>query len=238
MIPAECWAPRARPRASLLHMTASACNRRSNVVHRFVDWLRNRCQRAFGNPARVQPAAPPQVPGLAHEPPITGEGLPARFRPWRTSERTVTSATGCTPLRGLVGNLEELNPWGRSCLVTGKCHHWGGAVMGGGMWVSVEPVAVGALASSALGALGWIGWRSRRLSIPSMCPFRLAETYLKGRAETAHEQERRATIVATVTALPPGASLVDRRADGATLTIRIPLTSDGEPATGERRRAA
>jgi hypothetical protein len=104
--------------------------------------------------------------------------------------------------------------------------------------VVVEPMAVGALASGALGALGCLGWRSRRLSVPSMVPFRLAETYLKGRAETAHEQERRATIVAAVAALPPGASLVDRRADGATLTIRIPLTSGGQPANREPRRAA
>jgi hypothetical protein len=104
--------------------------------------------------------------------------------------------------------------------------------------VSVELMAVGALASSALGALGCIGWRSRRHPVPSMGPFRLAETYLRGWAEMAHEQERRTTIVATVAALPPGSSLVDRRADGATLTIRIPPRSGGEPAGGEPRRAA
>ena len=104
--------------------------------------------------------------------------------------------------------------------------------------VGVEPIAVGALASSALGALGCIGWRSRSLSVLSMGPFRLAEAYLKGRAETAREEERRATIVATVTVLPPGASLVDRRADGATLTISIPLTCGREPANREPRRAA
>jgi hypothetical protein len=99
-------------------------------------------------------------------------------------------------------------------------------------------MAVGALASSALGALGCISWRSRRHPVPSMGPFRLAETYVKGRAETAHEQERRATIVATVAALPPGSWLVDRRADGATLTIRIPPRWSGDPAGGEPRRAA
>ena len=104
--------------------------------------------------------------------------------------------------------------------------------------MGVELMAVGALASSALGALGCIGWRSWRHPVPSMGPCRLAETYLKGRVETAHEQERRVTIVATVAALPPGSWLVDRRADGATLTIRIPPRSGGEAADGEPRRAA
>jgi hypothetical protein len=106
------------------------------------------------------------------------------------------------------------------------------------MCVGVEPMAIGALASSVLGAVGYIGWRSRRLSIPGMGPVRLAETYLKGWVETAHERERRATIVATVTALPPGASLVDRRADGTTLTIRVPPMSGGEAVNRELRRAA
>jgi hypothetical protein len=106
--------------------------------------------------------------------------------------------------------------------------------------MTVEPMALGALGSGVLSAVGYIGWRLRRSTSHGLGPgpFRLAETYLRGQADAARERERRTTIVATVAALPPGATLVDRRADGATLTIRMPVTSPAsiEPVTMERRR--
>jgi hypothetical protein len=106
----------------------------------------------------------------------------------------------------------------------------------------VDPMALGALASSMLGALGYVGWRSYRSHsrTSGAGPFGLAETYVRGQADATRERERRATIVATVAALPPGAMLVDQRADGAILTIRIPptLPASKEPVGTELRRGA
>jgi hypothetical protein len=105
----------------------------------------------------------------------------------------------------------------------------------------VEPMALGALASSTLGALGYVRWRSyrSRMRTSGMGPFGVAETYVRGHADATRERERRATIVAAVTALPAGATLVDRRADGTTLTVRIPptLPSSKEPVSMELHRA-
>ena len=104
--------------------------------------------------------------------------------------------------------------------------------------MTVEPMALGALASSALGTVGFIGWRRYRsvCQASSLSPFRVVETYIRGQADATRERERRATIVATVAAMPPGATLVDRRADGATLTIRMPVMSAAsmEPGHGSR----
>jgi hypothetical protein len=104
----------------------------------------------------------------------------------------------------------------------------------------VEPMSLGALASM-LSAVGYAGWRAHRSGsrTPGAGPFRLAQTYARGHADAARERERRATIVAAVAALPPSATLVDRRADGATLTIRMPPPAAGtQPVTMEPRRAA
>jgi hypothetical protein len=87
-------------------------------------------------------------------------------------------------------------------------------------------MALGALVSSMLGTLGCVGWRFHRVHprSPGIGPFGLAETYFRSQADATCERERRATIVATLAALPPGATLLDQRADGATLSIRIPTT--------------
>jgi hypothetical protein len=106
--------------------------------------------------------------------------------------------------------------------------------------MAAEPIALGALASSVLGAVGYVGWRSYRSTSRRVRtgPFRLAETYLRGQADATRERERRATIVAAVAALPPGATLVDQRADGATLTIRMPSSPAAgiKPVTMNSRR--
>jgi hypothetical protein len=108
--------------------------------------------------------------------------------------------------------------------------------------MTVDPMALGALASSMLGALGYVSWRFHRVNPRTSGAglFRLADTYVRGQADAARERERRATIVATVAALPPGATLVDQRADGATLSIRIPTTlpPSREPVAIELRHAA
>ena len=105
----------------------------------------------------------------------------------------------------------------------------------------MDSMAVGALASSLAGALTWVRWRHHRLRLSHGIggPLRLAEAYMCSRAETARERERRATIIAVITALPPGASLVDRRADGASLTVRIPMASSvAGPSSMEQHRVA
>jgi hypothetical protein len=106
--------------------------------------------------------------------------------------------------------------------------------------MTVEPMALGAFASSALGAVGFVGWRWYRSACQAsgLSPFQVVETYIRGQADATRERERRATIIATVAAMPPGATLVDRRADGATLTIRMPVMSAAsmEPASMEPRR--
>ena len=80
----------------------------------------------------------------------------------------------------------------------------------------LEPITL-----SVLGAtLGALGLRSRRqLSGASKAVLALAELYLKGQTEVAHERERRLTIVATVTVLPLGSWLTETRPDGTTLTV-------------------
>jgi hypothetical protein len=107
--------------------------------------------------------------------------------------------------------------------------------------MTMDPMALGALASSMLGTLGYLGWRFHRVHprTSGVGPFGLAETYVRGQADATRERERRATIVATVAALPPGATLIDQRADGATLTIRIPTTAppSREPVGMELWRA-
>ena len=106
--------------------------------------------------------------------------------------------------------------------------------------MTVEPMALSVLASSALGTVGFMGWRRYRSSCQAsgLSPFQVVETYIHGQADATRERERRATIVATVAAMPPGATLVDRRADGATLTIRMPVmpAASQEPASMEPRR--
>jgi hypothetical protein len=106
--------------------------------------------------------------------------------------------------------------------------------------MTVEPMALGALASSVLSAIGLIGWRFYRSTVRArgLSLLQLADTYLHSRADATRERERRATIVATVAALPAGATLVDQRADGATLTIRMPVASAAstKPGSMEPRR--
>jgi hypothetical protein len=58
---------------------------------------------------------------------------------------------------------------------------------------------------------------------------RLAVTYVEGHVAVVREREHRETLLATMNAMPPGATLVDRRADGAMLTIQT------APAPGDRR---
>jgi hypothetical protein len=106
--------------------------------------------------------------------------------------------------------------------------------------MTVEPMALGALATSVLSGAGFIVWRLHRWisQASGTSPLHLVETYLRGQADATRERERRATIVATVAALPPGATLADQRPDGATLTIHMPVTSPASigPATMEPRR--
>jgi hypothetical protein len=82
--------------------------------------------------------------------------------------------------------------------------------------VPLEPITL-----SILGAtLGALGLRSRRHPCgATKAVLALAESYLKGQTEVAHERERRLTIVATVTVLPLGCWLTETRADGTTLTV-------------------
>jgi hypothetical protein len=116
------------------------------------------------------------------------------------------------------------------------------AITGAGRHIqmTVELMTLGALASSVLSGVGYVVWRLYRSisRAPGTNPLQLAETYVRGQADATRERERRATIVATVAALPPGAILVDRRADGATLTIRMPVGSAAsiQPGTMEPRR--
>jgi hypothetical protein len=100
--------------------------------------------------------------------------------------------------------------------------------------MTVEPMALGALASSVLSGVGYVVWRLYRSisRAPGTNPLQLAETYVRGQADATRERERRATIVATVAALPPGAILVDQRADGATLTIHMPVGSAASIQSG------
>ena len=103
--------------------------------------------------------------------------------------------------------------------------------------MTVEFMALGALASSVLSGVSYVVWRLYRSMSRALGtnPLQLAETYVRGQADATRERERRATIVATVAALPPGAILVDRRADGASLTIRMPVGSAAsiQPGTME-----
>ena len=100
--------------------------------------------------------------------------------------------------------------------------------------MTVEPIALGALASSVLSGAGYVVWRLHRWISRSQGtnPLKLSETYIRSQADATRERERRATIVATVASLPPGAMLIDQRADGATLTVRMPVTSSASPQPG------
>lgn len=120
-----------------------------------------------------------------------------------------------------------LNRLGHPRLVTCECRHQGVRQLGverGPM--TLEPMTLGTLASGILGMLGLIGWRFRRIHLRTsgLGVFGLAEIYVRSQADAIRERERRTTILTTVAALPPGTTVVDRRADGATLTIRIPAT--------------
>jgi Flp pilus assembly protein CpaB len=104
--------------------------------------------------------------------------------------------------------------------------------------MTVEPMALGAVASTALSTVGYIGWRLHRSTSHAHAPspFQLLEAYVRGQADATRERERRTTIVASVAVLPSGATLVDQRADGTTLTIRMPArsTASMEPPRASR----
>ena len=106
--------------------------------------------------------------------------------------------------------------------------------------MTVELMALGALASSVLSGVGYVVWRLYRSHLPSSgneSPPASRDLHTwSGGCDTrtgAASHDR-----ATVAALPPGAILVDRRADGATLTIRMPVGSavSIQPGTMEPRR--
>jgi hypothetical protein len=86
----------------------------------------------------------------------------------------------------------------------------------------VEPTALGAIAGSVLISVFGLARRGRRASTQGPGFVSLAEACLKGYVEVVHERERRLTILAIVTALPPGASVKHRQADGTELSIQRP----------------
>lgn len=88
--------------------------------------------------------------------------------------------------------------------------------------MTADPAVLGATLATVLGVLGVA--RARRRAHPGRSCVaglvRLFETYLKGQADIALEQEHRATVIAEASMLRPGEVLIDRRADGAKLVIK------------------
>jgi hypothetical protein len=83
----------------------------------------------------------------------------------------------------------------------------------------LEPATLSVIAGSVLfGVLGAI----RRWRTPGAGGrlIGLAETYMRARVDLAHEREHRATIIAVLAALPPGATVMERHADGTELVIQ------------------
>ncbi len=63
----------------------------------------------------------------------------------------------------------------------------------------------------------------------------LVRLYLKGRIDSNLELEHRATVVALLSALRPGGQIIDQRADGGKLTIKLECDDHCRPALEARR---
>jgi hypothetical protein len=96
----------------------------------------------------------------------------------------------------------------------------------------MEPAAVGAALALALAAARWA---RRRDGAADRGVGRLVGVVAEAYAAATWERAHRDTLVAAVTVLPPGGLLVDRRADGATLTIQVPALAAAVPGTAGGR---
>lgn len=87
-----------------------------------------------------------------------------------------------------------------------------------------DPAAAGALAASVLGVIGLVRARQRAGSSVADARglSRLAETYIRSLGDVALEREQRVTIVAVLSALPPGGAVIYQHSNGAKLMIRTP----------------
>ncbi len=78
----------------------------------------------------------------------------------------------------------------------------------------------GSLAAGTVAAAGWLGSRAWRLFGREL--WRLTRIAVEGCLIVQRERARRDRIVAVVTSLPAGATLVDQTANGSRLTICLP----------------